>query len=278
MEQSPAYFMENGNESVRLDVKTDPESVRRQALWCGVKPGMRVLDLGCGSGKVTSILCEMVEPGGSVLGIDYSAERIAYAINHFGNKKNVNFIIHNLTNPIEGMGQFDIIWVRFVLEYYRKESFDIVRNLRAMLKPEGFLCLIDLDYNCLSHYELSPYLEAILPKLMTYLDKEHNFDTYAGRKLYSYLYDLNFENIEVEFMAHHLIYGEARKEDIFNWLTKVKVSEEKMKGFFADYPGGAKLFRQEFERFFHDPRRFTYTPLIMCKGKRSGILTDPNEV
>jgi ubiquinone/menaquinone biosynthesis C-methylase UbiE len=69
MEQSHAYFMENGNESVRLDVKTDPEAVRRQALWCGVKPGMRVLDLGCGSGKVTSILREMVEPGGSVLGI-----------------------------------------------------------------------------------------------------------------------------------------------------------------------------------------------------------------
>ena len=261
--------MENGNEAVRLDVKTDPEAVRRQAIWCGVKSGMRVLDLGCGSGKATAILREIVEPGGSVLGIDYSAERIAYAVNHFGVKKDIDFIIHDLTNPIEGIGQFDIIWVRFVLEYYRRESPDIVRNLRALLKPEGFLCLIDLDYNCLSHYELPPRLAAILPKLMAYLDEVHNFDTYAGRKLYSYLYDLNFENIEVELMAHHLIYGEAKEPDIFNWLTKIKVSVEKMERLFTDYPGGTALFLQEFKRFFLDPRRFTYTPLIMCKGKRS---------
>lgn len=271
MKQSPTYLMENWNEAVRLDVKTDPEAVRRQAIWCGVKAGMHVLDLGCGSGKATSILREMVEPGGSVLGIDYSAERIAYAVNHFGGKKGIDFIIHDLTNPIEDIGKFDIIWVRFVLEYYRRESPDIVRNLRPLLKPGGFLCLIDLDYNCLSHYELPPHLAALLPKLMAYLDEEHNFDTYAGRKLYSYLYDLNFENIEMELMAHHLIYGEAREADIFNWLTKVKVSVEKMEGLFADYPGGSELFHQEFKRFFLDPRRFTYTPLIMCKGKRSNM-------
>jgi SAM-dependent methyltransferase len=268
MGPSPAYLMENGEEAIRLDVKTDPEAVRRQATWCGVKAGMRVLDLGCGSGKATSILRDMVEPGGSIVGIDYSPERIAYAANHFGDINGIDFIIHDLTNPIENIGQFDIIWVRFVLEYYRKESLDIVRNLRALLNPGGFLCLIDLDYNCLSHYELPPHMAAILPKLMAYLDEEHNFDTYAGRKLYSYLYDLNFENIEVELMAHHLIYGKAREADIFNWLTKVKVSVKKMEGLFVNYPGGSTSFLQEFKRFFLDPRRFTYTPLIMCKGRR----------
>jgi SAM-dependent methyltransferase len=266
MEQSTAYLMESGEEAIRLDIKTDSEAVRRQAAWCGVKPGLRVLDLGCGSGKATSILRDMVEPGGSVVGIDYSDERIAYAVNHFGSKKGIDFVLRDLTNPIEGIGQFDIIWVRFILEYYRKESPDIVRNLRELLKPGGFLCLIDLDYNCLSHYELPLHMANILPKLMACLDEEYNFDTYAGRKLYSYLYDLNFENIEVELMAHHLIYGEAREADIFNWLTKVKVSVKKLEALFADYPGGSTSFLQEFKRFFLDPRRFTYTPLILCKG------------
>lgn len=268
MDSTATYLMENPEEAIRLDVKTDTDAVRRQADWCGVKPGMRVLDLGCGSGRTTSILKEMVEPGGNVVGIDYSPERITYAKNHFGNRPGIDFVTHDLTTPITGIGQFDIIWVRFVLEYYRRESLSIVRNLRPLLKTGGFLCLIDLDYNCLSHYELSPHMADILPKLMAFLDEAFNFDTFAGRKLYSYLYDLHFQNIEVTLTAHHLIYGKAKETDVFNWLTKVRVGMDKLEGLFADYPGGADAFLREFEQFFLHPRRFTYTPLILCKGQR----------
>ncbi|NLN59254.1 MAG: class I SAM-dependent methyltransferase [Deltaproteobacteria bacterium] len=268
MEQSRHYLMENAVEAARLDVKTDPDAVRSQAAWCGVKAGLRVLDLGCGSGRTTAILREMVEPGGSVVGIDYSADRIAYARHHFGNRPGMDFLIRDLTGPIEDIGKFDIIWVRFVLEYYRRESPSIVRNLKELLSPDGFLCLIDLDCNCLGHYELPPRMATVLPKMMAFLDERYNFDTYAGRKLYSYLYDLRFKNIEATLMAHHLIYGEARESDLFNWLTKVRVSMEKMDGLFTDYPGGAPAFLREFENFFRDPGRFTYTPMILCKGQR----------
>jgi ubiquinone/menaquinone biosynthesis C-methylase UbiE len=61
------YLMENSEESVRLEMKTDTETVRRQAEWCGIKPGMRVLDVGCGPGITTSILHEMIQPGGSII-------------------------------------------------------------------------------------------------------------------------------------------------------------------------------------------------------------------
>ena len=59
------FLMENPDESVRLDVKTDVEAVRNQAAWCGVKPGLRILDVGCGSGKTSSILHEMIQPQGA---------------------------------------------------------------------------------------------------------------------------------------------------------------------------------------------------------------------
>ena len=155
--------MENAEEAIRLEVKTDPDAVRKQALWCGIKPGQRVLDLGCGSGKTTAILYEMVQPGGSVVGVDYSSERIAYAGKHYGGKEGIAFLSRDLTEPLHGIGQFDLIWVRFVLEYYRKESPSIVRNLKNLLKPGACLCLIDLDYNCLSHYELPAGIGDILP-------------------------------------------------------------------------------------------------------------------
>jgi SAM-dependent methyltransferase len=260
--------MENEEEAIRLDVKTDPDAVRKQALWCGVKAGLRVLDLGCGAGKTTSILHAMVAPEGSIVGVDYSAERIAYARAHYGGEPGIEFVVQDFTKPIKGVGTFDIVWVRFILEYYCKESPAIVGNLRSLLKPGGYLCLIDLDHNCLSHYELPAPMAVILPKLMTSLDEKYNFDVYAGRKLYSYLYDLHYKNIQVELMAHNLIYGEAREADIFNWLKKVEIGTRKLDALVNGYPGGSNAFTSDFKKFFLDPRRFTYTPLIMCKGIR----------
>ena len=266
--QRPDYFMENEAESLRLAVKTRPEAVQNQALWCGVKPGLRVLDAGCGPGKVTSILHEMIQPGGTILGVDYSEKRIGHANELYGHKPGICFQLHDLRDPLEGAGQFDLIWVRFLLEYYRRESFEIVRNLTTCLKPGGHLCLIDLDYNSLNHYELPAEMERILIEVMTVLEEKYNIDPYAGRKLYSYLYDLGYEEIQLDLMAHHLIYGKVKNVDAYNWMKKVEVASTIVREIFEHYPGGHTKFLADFIRFFSDPRRFTYTPLILCKGTK----------
>ena len=207
MPHSDAYLMESKEETFRLDIKTDPDAVRQQAAWCGLKPGMRVLDVGCGPGKTTSILHGMIQPKGSIVGIDYSEERIAHAVRRYGGKPGIDFLVCNLRESFHHLGKFDLIWVRFVLEYYLTESSDIVYHLKDALNPGGVLCLLDLDYNCLSHYELPPPLSQHLPKLMHRFMEKYNFDIYAGRKLYAYLYDHGFDDIQVHMMAHHLIYG-----------------------------------------------------------------------
>ena len=264
----PDYLMENEAESIRLEVKTRPEAVRKQALWSGLKPGLRVLDAGCGPGKVTSILHEIVQPGGSVLGVDYSEERIFHANERYGHKPGIDFQLHDLRDPLEGVGQFDVIWARFVLEYNLLESPEIVKNLTACLKPNGYLCLLDLDHNCLSYYQLPPKMEKVLFNLMAGLEKEYNFDPYSGRKLYAYLYDLGYQNVQTEVSTHNLIFGKVKKEDLFNWTKKVEVASNKAKELFENYPGGCDGFFADFIKFFEDPRRFTYTPLILCKGMK----------
>lgn len=266
MTRTNSYLMENSEEAKRLDIKTDPEAVQRQAIWCGVKPGLRILDAGCGSGKTSSILHEMTQPGGMVLGVDISEERIQYARQHYSNRAGIDFQVRDIREPLNDLGLFDIIWVRFVLEYYWTGNLEIVKNLTASLKPDGYLCLLDLDYNCLSHYKLPDRMEEILIELMDHIQRKYNFDPYAGRRLYSHLYDMGYKNIQVHLIPHHLIYGEIRPEDNFNWIKKMEVASQKAKDLFEKYPGGYAAFFADFEKFFHDPRRFTYTPLIMVKG------------
>jgi ubiquinone/menaquinone biosynthesis C-methylase UbiE len=45
----------------------------------GLRPGMRVLDVGCGPGDVSFIAARLVGPTGTVVGVDASAEVIGLA-------------------------------------------------------------------------------------------------------------------------------------------------------------------------------------------------------
>lgn len=257
--------MESDEETLRLDMKTDGEIVKKQALWAGIEPGMRVADLGFGSGKTTYYLNKLIQPEGLIVGIDIAEERIKYATEHYSDKS-IKYLCRDICEPLDNLGMFDFVWVRFVLEYYRSKSFEIVRNISSILKPGGVLCLIDLDYNCLSHFGLPKRLEESLFRIMTTLEKTADFDPYVGRKLYTYLYDLGYTNIDVDVAPHHLIFGELKEVDAFNWTKKAEVAVKESGYRFDAYEGGYEAFFEEFKRAFADPRRFTYTPVISCKG------------
>jgi len=261
------YLMESDEESVRLDLKTSPEAVEKQALWAGIKPGMRIADLGCGPGKTTFLLNKLVGPAGSTVGIDIAQQRIDYAESHYSHA-GIEYVCKDIREPLNDLGMFDFVWVRFVLEYYRRDSFDIVKNISKNLKPGGILCLMDLDCNCLRHFGLSERLEKYLIELMEIMEKELNFDPYAGIKLYSYLYDLDYLDIDVNVTPHNLIYGELKEIDNFNWTKKVEIAAKNSGCRFQDYEDGYEGFFKEFKDFFTDFRRFTYTPLISCRGRK----------
>jgi len=262
------YLMEHAEESSRLERKTAPSYVQKQARWCGLQSGQRVLDAGCGPGKTTSILHGLIQPGGSIVGIDLSEVRIQHAQERYGGLPGIEFLVHDLSFPLEDKEPFDLIWVRFVLEYNRSESPTIVQNLDRCLKPGGTLCLLDLDHNCLNHYGLPDGMEPVIQRMIHALEENYDFDPYAGRKLYSYLYDLGYEDVEVKMGSHHLIYGELQAVDAFNWFKKLEVTSQIVEEILEDYPGGRDRFFSDFHSFFRDPRRFSYTPIILCKGKK----------
>jgi cyclopropane fatty-acyl-phospholipid synthase-like methyltransferase len=45
----------------------------------GIRPDMRVLDLGCGAGDVSFVVADLAGPQGSVVGLDSSPESLARA-------------------------------------------------------------------------------------------------------------------------------------------------------------------------------------------------------
>lgn len=261
-------MMESEQEAIRLDLKTDPRVVQNQALWAGLKPDMRVADLGCGAGITTYSLRELLSPDAEICGVDFSWQRIQYAQDHY-NGDGITYFCRDIRDPLQDLGWFDFIFIRFVLEYYLSQSLSIVTNVTQVLKEGGILCLIDLDHNCLNHYGLPKRLLNTISGLIDHLQCTQNFDPYAGRKLYSYLYDLNFADIDTNVSAHNVYFGNINKNQIFNNIKKMEMAEKKSGYNFEEYNGEYQSFFEEFNTCFFHPRRFSYTPLICCRGVKA---------
>jgi hypothetical protein len=60
----------------------------------------------------------------------------------------------------------------------------------------------------------------------------------------------------MELRAHHLIYGEKKETDLFNWTKNLEMAFRKTFHVFEDYPDGHRKFFADFVTFFNDPRRF----------------------
>ena len=111
----------------------------------GIEPGMRVLDVGSGSGDVSFLAAELVGEEGYVLGVDRSAAAVerarARAI-----RRNYSNVAFSLGDPaaMHFEQPFDAIVGRFVLMY----QDDPVKSLRKMtehLRPGGLVVFQELD-------------------------------------------------------------------------------------------------------------------------------------
>lgn len=105
----------------------------------GLKPGMRVLDVGCGAGDVALLASDMVGPRGSVIGIDHNASVLAHAraraqtVGHH----NVEFQEHSLAS-FSDPDSFDLVVGRYVF-VHQDDPTAFLRRARSFVRPGGAL-------------------------------------------------------------------------------------------------------------------------------------------
>jgi SAM-dependent methyltransferase len=261
------YFMESARETLRLETKTDPALVLQQARWAGLHPGMRVLDVGCGSGKTTATLFDAAAPGGQATGLDVFEERLAFARTHYA-RTGITFVRGNVLEQLDDLGPFDFVWCRFLFEYYREQGEALFRGLDRLVRPGGILCLVDLDYNCMIYDGLPARLDQTVREILQGLEASTGFDPFAGRRLYGRLFDHGYAEIDVQVGAHNLLFGAAEAAVMENWRQKLHMAIAKSACPLTLYPGGAAEFFTEFETHFSHPRRFSYTPIVTCRGRK----------
>ncbi len=107
----------------------------------GVKTGDIVLDVGCGTGRLTLHVARIIGPGGRVVGIDPSVQRIEVARRKVRDAPllNVRFETDN-SNDLSRFedNSFDIVYLNIVLHWIHEKE-DALARIYRVLKPGGRL-------------------------------------------------------------------------------------------------------------------------------------------
>jgi SAM-dependent methyltransferase len=111
----------------------------------GLKPGMRVLDIGCGAGDVSFLAAKLVGSKGTVIGIDKSPEAIALATRRASSARlmNVQFVNFDLWD-LSLAEPVDALIGRLVLMYF-PDPAAILRYLVSFVKPGGIVAFHEMD-------------------------------------------------------------------------------------------------------------------------------------
>jgi len=99
----------------------------------------RVLDAGCGNGRVTALLRQLSSPASTeVVGIDLVAAEIARR--NLANESNVRFAQKDLLGDLVDLGHFDFIYCQEVL-HHTADPQRAFANLCGLLAPGGEIAI-----------------------------------------------------------------------------------------------------------------------------------------
>lgn len=181
----------------------------------------RVLDIGCGDGKVTADIAHQVKSG-QVLGTDISEHMIHFANDQYGAKqKNLGFMVMEAENNIF-KNQFDVV-VSFCCLHWVKKQAQALKGISNALVDGGQAILMVP----LRHEELYTAVESTINNLKwcDYFQNFHNPHVFFDKKQYSdllFIAGLKSQSMEEEVMNY--AFNSTSEMELFlkAWLPHVK--------------------------------------------------------
>jgi ubiquinone/menaquinone biosynthesis C-methylase UbiE len=124
-----------------------------------LRPGMRLLDVGCGPGSITRGLAARVAPG-QAIGLDLSREtleaaRTDAAARGLGNVQYEEGSVYELPFP---EASFDVVYAHQVVQHLR-EPGAALREMLRVVRLGGLIAVREVDWGTVSYWPPDPWID-----------------------------------------------------------------------------------------------------------------------
>ena len=183
-----------------------------------VRPGMDVLDVGCGIGSIALDLAPTLAPG-RIVGIDADLGQIetarrAAAERGIGNAEFQTSSVYEL--PFEAE-TFDVVYANAVLMYV-KDQVQALREMRRVLRKDGLAAVTDDDLGTVVMSPERPELE-LAPRLFELAVAREGGNARYSRRLRTLMLEAGF--VRTKGVAHAPeVYGDL---DSTRWFAEFAV-------------------------------------------------------
>lgn len=178
-------------------------------------PGLRVLDVGCGTGTISSGIAPLVGPTGHVTGIDSSEALIQRGKSLYGSIPNLELIQVDLF-AYEPESPYDLIVSARVLQWL-DNPLEAVKKIKTWLRPGGQLSVLDYDHTAL---EFEPEPPASMQRFYASFLRwraDAGMNNQIAKDLPDYFSEAGFTSIEIIEANETYRKGEA------NFLSKIGI-------------------------------------------------------
>ena len=167
-----------------------------------LKPGIQVLDAGCGTGAKSRKIALRVKPG-QVFGIDLDPVFIKHAKEFAQNKgiKNIRFEVGNIDDLRFNDALFDLTYCSLVLMHVYNPVNTLI-ELKRVTKPGGYVTVSDNDDGGIIAFPNSPKFFTLWNKYGE-LAKNRGEDRHIGRQLFSLMSQAGFHSIKIYPLPLH---------------------------------------------------------------------------
>lgn len=159
-----------------------------------LRPGLRLLDVGCGPGTITIDLATRVAPG-DVVGVDSVDAPLAGAREaaESAGVRNVTFrVADGMALPFDD-GTFDVVHAHQVLQHV-PDPVGMLREMRRVCRPGGLVAARDSDYAAFAWYPAIPALDEWMA-LYQRVARASGGEPDAGRRLLAWARAAGFVDV-----------------------------------------------------------------------------------
>jgi SAM-dependent methyltransferase len=179
------------------------ESVLRSHVWRTaensaayllpeLRPGLSLLDVGCGPGTITLDLAERVAPG-RVLGIDQSRAALDAAQSASPPESSVEFAVGDIYALDVPDRSFDVVHAHQVLQHLL-DPVEALRQMRRVCAAGGVVAARDADYAAMTWFPEVPALDRWL-QLYEAVARSNGGEPDAGRRLLRWAREAGFDDV-----------------------------------------------------------------------------------